>query len=111
MAGRDIELEPAQLTQAAQHLGSRIPDVVKVMTTMSKTLEDNSEALVGGAGVEMANALNAWATTAAKLPQVLGNYATALAEAAATARSQDMAGEISFRAQTAALSASSLNLD
>ena len=87
-----IGLVRGKQTEAANLIIHRIPDVQRILDDLPRGLERHAAGFVGNTAGGLVVALEDWLTVASQLPQILDEYARALAEVDRTAAAADAAG-------------------
>lgn len=93
-----IGLVPGKQTEAANLILHRLPDVQKILDSIPATVEQEAGGFVGNSAAGLVVALSDWLTVAGQLPQVLAQYAGALAEVDRTAAAADQRGADALQA-------------
>ncbi len=103
-----IGLVQGKQTQAANLIIDRLPTIDQAIRGIADTVSAESAGFAGNAAAGLTTALADWLTSASELPQILAQYAAALAEVDRTAAAADAKGATVLGA---APSGSGLNME
>lgn len=91
MGGR-IGLVKGKQTEAAQVIIDHLPQVQRILDSIPKVIEEQAAGFDGNSSGGLTIALADWLTVAGQLPQILAEYARALADVDRLAAAADAQG-------------------
>jgi len=91
------ELELGAQSQAARTVATALPDLETALRTSVQGIKDEATGFTGGAATHFYQAVSAWFTAGAKIPQAVGIYASNLGKTDRNVAQSEAMASVSYR--------------